>query len=225
MTIWTPKEKAGIKAVWAPEMGGTWKESNILVYTTQLKQERVIHIENVYRYMHHYLYEEGWKATNSIDTVDDNKRYEDFYSEARDQAGHKEIRWWWRMQKSPGGIFGWHSYFDYKVYIDVLTTNMKRIEIMYKGQKIKPYMGEFILWFNSVLVLDKNGWFSGPNAHPILGILEDFFPRMIYKQRVREQEVELRRFSERFVEDLKHYIGINRNVETRKWMDPEKQWW
>ena len=47
---------------------------------------------------------------------------------------------------------------------------------------------------------------------------------MIYKQRVREQEIELRRFSERFIEDVKFYIGLNRAVETRKPMEPEKQW-
>jgi hypothetical protein len=175
--------------------------------------------------LHHYLYEEGWKAYGDdgkpFDNVEDSKRYENFFGEYRDQEGHKEIRFWWRLGKSPGGIFGTHPYFDWKVYIDVLTTNMKRVEIMYKGKKIKPYMGEFILWFNSVLVMDKMKWFA---THPVLSVLEDFFPRMIYKQRVMEQEIELRRFSERFVEDLKFYIGLNRAAETRKPMEPEREW-
>ena len=125
------------------------------------------------------------------------------------------------MQKSPGGIGGSHQYFRQRVYIDCMTTNMKRVEIMYKGKKIKPYMGEFIMWFNSVLELDIHNWFEN---HWLLSILKDFFPRMIYKNRIREQEIELRRFSERFVEDIKHYIGLNRVAETRKPMESEKQW-
>jgi hypothetical protein len=216
MTIWTPKEPVGVKTQWHPETDGTWKESNILVYSTMIKQVRVIHVENVYRYMHHYLYEEGWKSLDG-----DDNRYENFYGEFRDQQDHKEIRWWWRMQKSPGGIAAKHQYFNYKVFVDALTTNMKRVEIMYKGKKIKPYMGEFILWFNTVLEMDIHNWFK---EHNILKILEDFFPRMIYKQRVREQEIELRRFSERFVEDIKFYISLNRMSETRQPISQEKQW-
>jgi hypothetical protein len=220
MTIWTPKEPAGIKSQWEIEQKGVWKESNILVYTTQIKQERVIHLENVYRYMHHYLSEEGWKATDG--TAD--FRYENFYGEFRDQDGNKEIRFWWRAAKEPTGIAGGtHAYFRHKLYIDVLTTNMKRIEIMYKGKKIKPYVGEFILWFNTILEMDRNNWFK-EGGHRILSVLEDFWPRLIYKQRVREQEIELRRFSERFIEDLKFYIGLNRISETRKPMEAEREW-
>ncbi len=226
MTIWTPKLPggAGVRSQWAPEMTGVWKESNILVYSTQIKQERLIHLENVYRYMHHYLYEEGWKSVDGMEkeheSFADNK-FENFYGEYRDQEGHKEIRFWWRLFKSPGGIYGTHPYFRQRIYIDVLTTNMKRVEIMYKGKKIKPYSGEFILWFNSVLEMDFQNWFK---KDPVLSVLEDFFPRMIYKQRVREQEIELRRISERFIEDLKFYIGLNRNAEVRKPMEPEKEW-
>jgi len=221
MTIWTPKEPVGIKSQWAPVTeDAQWKESNILVYSTQIKQERLIHLENVYRYMHHYLTEEGWKHEHG------DKWIEDFYGEYRDKEGHKEIRFWWRMQKNPAGISAPkpHSYFRQKCYIDVLTTNMKRVEIMYKGKKIKPYIGEFILWFNTVLELDVNGWFTGPNKHGVLSILDEFWPRMIYKERIREQEVELRRFSERFMEDLKFYMGLNRAAETRKPMESNKQW-
>jgi len=217
MTIWTPKEPAGIRTHWHPEERGTWKESNILVYSTQLKQVRVVHLENVYRYMHHYLSEEGWKSAEK------DARFEVFYGESRDKEGHKEIRWWWRMFRSPGGISGSHAYFRQRCDIDVLTTGMKRIEIMHKGRKIKPYIGEFIMWFHTILELDIHGWFKN---HSLLKILEEFWPRMIYKQRVREQEIELRRFSERFVEDLKMFIGLSsRTAGLRTPMEPEKQWY
>lgn len=219
MTIWTPKHKAGIRTQWAPPAtDGKWDDSNILAYSTQIKQVRLIHVENVYRYMHHWLVEEGYKSEHG-DTW-----FEDFYGEYRDQADHKEIRWWWRLNKSHGGISNPHPFFNFKVYIDVLTTNMKRVEIMYKGKKIKPYVGEFLMWYNAVLELDPKGWFQDGTSFKLGKILEDFFLRMIYKDRVRDQEVELRRESERFVEDLKFYIGLNRASDIRQPISGSKQW-
>jgi hypothetical protein len=221
MTVWTPKHAAGIQSQWAPPAANAkWDESDVLVYSTQIKQVRVVHIENVYRYMWHWLTEEGWKSPNP----DLPKAIEDFYGEYRDQQDHKEIRWWWRTQKSHGGIAGAHQFFRFKWHIDVMTTNMKRIEIVYKGKKIKPYMGEMIIWFNAILQLDINNWFTGTSDFKLGKVLEDFFLRMIYKDRMREQEIELRRVSERFVEDLKHYIGLNRASDVRKPLSEEKQW-
>ncbi|MCM2325745.1 MAG: hypothetical protein NDI94_04725 [Candidatus Woesearchaeota archaeon] len=219
MTIWTPKHPSGIRTQWAPPASdATWTESNLLVYNTQIKQVRLIHVENVYRYMYHWLVEEMWRSE-----AGDNW-FEDFYGEFRDQHAHKEIRWWWRVKRSPGGIAGDHPFFMQKWYIDVLTVNMKRVEMMYKGKKIKPYVGEFLMWFNAVLELDVNNWFGKGTTFKIGEFLEDFFLRMIYKDRVREQEVELRRESERFIEDLKFYIGLNRASELRKPIEDSKQW-
>ena len=220
MTTWTPKHPAGIQSQWAPPpQDATWGESNILVYTTQIKQVRIIHLENVYRYMHHWLSEEGWKSREG-DTW-----FEDFYGEYRDQQDHKEIRWWWRVEKSHSGIAGGaHPFFKQHMYIDALTTNMKRVEIMYKGKKIKPYVGEFLMWINAVLEIDVNGWFQKSSQFTLGKVLEDFFLRMIYKDRMREQEVELRRIGERFVEDIKFFIDLNRASDVRKPLSEHKQW-
>jgi len=218
MTIWTPRTEGGIRTQWHPEEDGTWEDSDILVYSTQIKQVRITHVENVYRYMWHYLTEEGWKHPKRK-----NKRIEDFYGEYTDHEGHKEVRWWWRAEKSPGGISHSHPFFIQKLYLDALTTGMKRTEIMYKGKKIKPYAGELLIWFNTVLVIDPKNWFTKDGPFPNK-VLTDFWDRMIYKDRIREQEVELRRFSQRFIDDLKYFIDLRRTSDTRKPMEPEKQW-
>jgi len=224
MTTWTPKHPGGVQSQWAPPAADAkWDESNLLVYNTQIKQVRLLHLENIYRYMYHWLKEESWSSVheglpNAI---------EDFYGEARDQQGHKEIRFWWRVQKSPGGYAGGeHPFFNFKWYIDVLCTNVKRVEMMYNGKKIKPHVGEFLMWFNSVLEIDKNKWFHKDSKFQLGKILEDFFLRMIYKDRMREQEVELRRASERFIEDLKYYLNLNRNTtfDKRKPLSENQQW-
>ncbi len=223
MVVWTPKHPAGVRTQWkGPPQDTTFEEGNMLVYSTEIKQERVINLENVYRYMHHWLREEGW---SSVHHSGKPGWVEEFYGESRNQEGEKEIRWWWRSQKYHTGIAGGpHKYFRFKIFVDVLCTNMKQIEMMYKGKKIKPYMGEFILWVNAVLELDINNWFVKGSSFGLGDVLSDFFLRMIYKERVREQEIELRGAASRFVDDIKYYLGLNRASELRQPLDQEKQW-
>ena len=222
MVVWTPKHPMGIQTQWkGPPSGTTFEEGNMLVYSTEIKQERVINLENVYRYMHHWLKEEGWK---SVHGNGQSTWVEDYYAESRNQHGEKEIRWWWRTEKQHAGIAGGNQYFRYKWYIDVMCLHMKQIEIMYKGKKIKPYMGEFIMWFNAILELDIHNWFVKGSSFGLGDVLSDFFIRMIYKEKVREQEDELRGASERFISDLKYYMGLQRASDMRKPLDQEGQW-
>ena len=58
MVIWIPK---GEFPHWQEHFNAGWKNSNILAYRSEIRQKRVIHFENLYRYMYHYLTEEGWK--------------------------------------------------------------------------------------------------------------------------------------------------------------------
>jgi hypothetical protein len=222
MVTWTPKHPTGISTHWkGPPQDATFEESNLLVYSTEIKQERIINLETVYRYMHHWMKEEGW---SSVHSGGNPSWYEEFYGVTKNQSGQKEIRWWWRAQKQHAGIADSHQYFRFKWFIDVLCTNMKQIEIMYKGKKIKPYMGEFNLWFNAVLELDINNWFVKGTSFALGEVLSDFFIRMIYKDKVRDQEIELSGTSERFISDLKYYLGLNRVDNVRQPLDQEKQW-
>jgi len=178
MVVWTPKHPMGIQTQWkGPPSGTTFEEGNMLVYSTEIKQERVINLENVYRYMHHWLKEEGWKSVHGNGK---STWVEDYYAESRNQHGEKEIRWWWRTEKQHAGIAGGNQYFRYKWYIDVMCLHMKQIEIMYKGKKIKPYMGEFIMWFNAILELDIHNWFVKGSSFGLGDVLSDFFIRIIF---------------------------------------------
>ena len=80
------------------------------------------------------------------------------------------------------------------------------------------------MWFNAVLELDINNWFVKGSKFGLGDVLSDFFIRMIYKERVREQEIELRGISERFISDVKYYLGLNRDSNLRQPLDQEKQW-
>ena len=95
MVIWIPK---GEFPHWQEKFKAGWKGSNILAYKTEIRQYRVVNFESLYRYMYHYVTEEGWKAP------DGSKEIEPFYGELRSQDGYKEMRTWWRAGKSWGGL-------------------------------------------------------------------------------------------------------------------------
>jgi hypothetical protein len=215
MVVWIPK---GEFPHWIEKFQGGWKNCNILAYRTELRQNRVIHFENLYRYMYHYITEEGWKA------FDDSKEIEPFYGELRNQDGYKEMRIWWRAKKSWSGCVGGHAFFNFKLYLDIFATKMKRIELVYKGKKIRPYEGDVTIWFATVLEIDPQKWSERKDfGGQIYGLLEEYWIRRIYKRNIKDQEVELRRFSARFIDDVKHFINLSRGSETRNSWFQEKQ--
>lgn len=204
MTLWIAK---GEFPHWDKKItqNNTW-EGNILVMQTFIRQTRVIHFQNLYRYMYRYLTDEGWKHP------DGTKNIERFYGESRNQEGEKQIRIWWRLKHGCGGIAGTHSYLGYKMYIDFLTEKMRRIEIVHKGKKIKPYIGDVHIWISAVLDIDINNWHTNDK---LMKILKEYWVRRIYKRNIRDHEIELRRFSVRFVDDVKYFINMHRPSELR----------
>ncbi|MBN1502474.1 hypothetical protein JW930_02940 [Candidatus Woesearchaeota archaeon] len=213
MTVWVPK---GEFPHWEEniEQQDSWR-GNVLAFKTHIRQENVIHFENLYRYMYHYVTDEGWKH------ADGSRHIEHFYGEKRDQENAKELRAWWRAEKQCGGIFGPHSFLKYKLYVDFLCYHLTRIEITYGGKKIKPYVGDVNIWITTVLEIDYNNW---QEVSSLMGLFYEYFIRRIYKRNIRDHEVELRRFAARFASDIKYFINMTRDSELRLPMHLEKQW-
>jgi hypothetical protein len=222
MTIWIPKGEFPAVQEDYRTMHGSW-EGNILAYRTEIRQQRVIHLENLYRYMYYYLNEEGWFAT------DGTKDWEVYYMEHRDQHEEREeIKIWWRLIQGPGFGPGWtaaggitssHPFFRYSLNIDFLCYHVKRIEMMHEGRKIKPYIGDVTIYIAAVLELDYHEWMKKGG---LLKILKEYFIRRIYKRNIREHELELRRLATRYSDDFKHFIGLARYTEDRKLIQPAK---
>ncbi|MBD3204037.1 hypothetical protein GF327_07085 [Candidatus Woesearchaeota archaeon] len=217
MTVWIPKGEFPSMQEDYSEMHGNW-QGNILAYRTEIRQKAVIHLENLYRYMYYYLTEEGWVAP------DGSKDYETYYFDLRKQTGERaDVRIWWRMEMGPGfgpgGMAGIHPFLKYKLNIDFLCHNVKRIEMVHQGRKVKPFIGDVTVWIVSILELDYCGWFEKSG---IMDIIKEYFVRRIYKRNIREHEVELRRITTRYAEDFKHFIGMLRPSEERKMIHPQK---
>ncbi|MBN2422985.1 hypothetical protein JXB41_07195 [Candidatus Woesearchaeota archaeon] len=217
MTLWIPKGEFPALNEDYRNFKGDWK-GNILAYRTEMRQQRVIHLQNLYRYMYYYLTEEGW-----VDVKDDSKNFEVYYLESRkEDSSRSEMRIWWRMKMGPGfgpgGMVGTHPFLRYLFNVDFLCYKVKRIEIVHQGRTIKPYMGDITIWFTAILELDYCKWFEKEGG--LMDILKEYFVRRIYKRNIREHEIELRRLANRYVDDFKHFIGLLRYKEDRKLIHP-----
>jgi len=219
VTIWIPKGEFPAIQEDYRSYHADWK-GNILSYRTEIRQQGVIHLENLYRYMYHYLAEEGWVSRD-----DGSKEWEVYYMEHRTQQEVRdEIKIWWRLVMGPGfgpgGIAGEHPFFGYYLDIDFLCYHVHRIEMMHQGRKIKPYIGDVTIYVTAILIIDINDWFSKGG---LLAILQEYFVRRIYKRNIREHEVELRRLATRYVDDWKHFMTLARYSDTeRKVQMPER---
>lgn len=215
MTVWVPK---GEFPHWEEnlELQASWKNSNILSFKTHIRQENVIHFENLYRYMYHYITDEGWKCLE-----DGSRHIEHFYGEKREQDGSRELRAWWRAKKDPGGIFPNHAFLRYVLYVDFLCYNLQRIEIIHQGKKIKPYIGDVNIFITAIVDIDYQNW---KDKDKIFGLAYEYFIRRWYKRNLRDHEIECKRFASRFSSDIKYFIEMTRESEMRLPEHLEKQW-
>src|SRR3989338_7600783 len=103
-------------------------EHNILVAKYEVENEETFHMKNLYKLIHDWLSEEGFK-----DIYGDDENPEIFYLEKMLGSGSKEHRIWWRVIKSPQSS----QYYRYFLKINFLTLNMKSIEVMHQGHKMR----------------------------------------------------------------------------------------
>jgi len=91
------------------------------------------------------------------DPEDENP--EIFYLERILGTGVKEHRIWWRCLKVPQKS----GYYRYFLKIDFMTLNMKSIEVMHQGHKMKTDRGDCVIRIWAYLQLDYNEkWRNSP---------------------------------------------------------------
>lgn len=136
------------------------KDHNILVSRLEIENEETFHMKNLYKLIHDWLFEEGFKTIYD-DPEDENP--EILYLERILGTGVKEHRIWWRCLRAPGNS----KYYRYFLKIDWTTLNMKSIEVMHQGHKMKTDRGDCIIRIWAYLQLDyMHGEGKGFQDHP-----------------------------------------------------------
>lgn len=188
---------------------------DILVARLEIENEETFHLKNLYKLIHDWLAEEGFK---DIYGSDDNP--EIFYLEKILGTGAKEHRIWWRVYRTPQKS----HYYRYFMKINFLTLNMKSIEVMHQGHKMRTDRGDLIINIESYLQLDYNRkWRGKPGApKPFIMRFDKLFRNRIYKAQIESYKIDLYKTTYRLQNVIKQYLKLKTIYEMPKPFYPEK---
>ena len=189
---------------------------NILVAQLEIENEETFHMKNLYKLMHDWLIEEGFKD------LYDGDNPEILYLERILGTGFKEHRIWWRCLRTPGKS----EYYRYFIKVDFMTLNMKAIEVMHQGHKMKTDRGDAVIKIWAYLQLDcqydpitkKGGW----RGSPFLMNFDKIFRNRVYKAQIESYRIDLYKTSYRFQNIIKQYLKLKTLYEMPRPFYPEK---
>lgn len=186
---------------------------DILVSQMEIENEDTFHMKNLYKMIHDWLLEEGF-----VDQFDDTENPEIFYLERILGTGLKEHRIWWRVLRYPGGKAS-SGYYRYFLKIDFLTLNMKSIEVMHQGHKMKTDRGDCIIKIWAWLQLDYDKKWRNSD---FLMRFDKLFRNRIYKAQIEAYKVDLYKTTYRLQNVIKQYLKLKTIYEMPKPFHPAK---
>ncbi len=190
----------------APQEGDNY---NILASYIEIENEETFHMKNLYKMIHDWLDEEGFKS------IYEDTNPEIFYLERMLGTGTKEHRIWWRCLMSPRGS----KYYRYFLKIDFMTLNMKSIEVMHQGHKMKTDRGDVIIKIWAYIQLDyKKEW----RKNSFLMKFDKWFRERIYKAQIEAYKIDLYKTTYRLQNIIKQYLKLKTVYEVPKPFHPEK---
>jgi len=190
-------------------------EKDILVAKIYVENEETFHMKNLYKLIYEWLMEEGF--TDIYGDVVGDGNPETFYMERILGTGAKEHRIRWRCLMNPKGS----TYYRYFLKIDYTTINMKSIEVMHQGYKMKTDRGDVIINLEAWLQLDyKNEWDKTPFLNR--KFIQKVFRNRIYKEQVESYKVDLYKMTYRLQNTIKQYLKLKTLYEMPKPFHPEK---
>lgn len=185
-------------------------EHSILVAKIEIENEETFHLKNLYKLIHDWLSEESF-----VDIYGEDVNPEIFYFEKILGSGAKEHRILWRCYKIPAKS----QYYRYFLKINFLTINMKSIEVMHQGHKMKTDRGDLIINIEAYLQLDYNErW----RKNPLLKNFDRLFRNRIYKAQIESYKTDLYKMTYRLQNIIKQYLKLKTLYEMPTPFHPEK---
>jgi hypothetical protein len=113
------------------------------------------------------------------------------------------------------------TYYRYFLKIDFLTINMKSIEVMHQGYKMKTDRGDITIWIESWLQLDyKDEWKDATFLKS--KFIQNLFRNRIYKEQIESHKVDLYKITYRLQNTIKQYLKLKTLYEMPRPFHPEK---
>jgi hypothetical protein len=190
-------------------------QKDIKVVGLFVENEDTFHMKNLYKLVHDWLDEEGFVDIYGERGGDGNPEL--FYLERIGGSGSKEHRIRWRMLKNPNKS----TYYRYFLKVDFTTINMKSIEVMHQGYKMKTERGDVIINIEAWLQLDYNEEWD-KNSFLKSKFIQNLFRNRIYKEQIESHKVDLYKITYRLQNTIKQYLKLKTLYEMPKPFHPEK---
>jgi hypothetical protein len=188
---------------------------DILVARMVVENEETFHLKNLYKLLYSWLDEEGFYDIYGDRVINGNP--ETFYLERISGTASREHRIRWRCTRNPNSS----TYYRYYLKIDWVTLNMKSIEVMHQGYKMKTDRGDIIITIEAWLQLDySEGWEK--NSFLRSTFIQRLFRNRIYKEQIESYKVDLYKTAYRLQNTIKQYLKLKTLYEMPKPFHPEK---
>ncbi len=143
------------------------------IYKFETEIEYTHNLKELYKRLHYYLEERGFKDQNGTDF------YEVMYWQRDLPGGLQEHQMWWRAYKYAGQGHAPHKFFTYFFKLNYQTIAVKKTEVMHKGKKWKLHESNTILRCTAFLIENYDSdWESG-----LLKSFKNKYQQWIYKDK------------------------------------------
>jgi hypothetical protein len=186
-----------------------------LIARISIENEDTFHLKNLYKLIRDWFDEEGFVDIYGSRGSEGNP--ETFYLERINASGGREHRIRWRMLKTPNNS----GYYRFFMKVDFITINIKAIEVMHQGYKMKTDRGAIIIMIEAWLQIDYNDEWKN---HPILKhkFFENLFRNRIYKEQIESHKVDLYKLTYKLQNVIKQYLKLKTLYEMPRPFTPEK---
>lgn len=174
----------------------------------------VFNMKNLYKFLHDWLEEEGFKADGAPSGGD---MWESFYWERRTAQGFTDYNIWWRMKKSPD--YQSSAWIDYKLNLDFLGIAIGKTDVMHEGKKISAYNGELNMSIIPKVVVDENKLW---NKDSLVGKFSKVFLNRTYKKEIKFHKDYMNDVAFRLQEAIKNFLGLSTFGDYGESFHPEK---
>ena len=179
----------------------------------EIENEDVFHLKNLYKRIYEWLDDEGFV---SVDVGDD--KIERFYLDRTLLNGNKEHHIWWRTVMEPRD----NKYYRYFLKVNYQTLNVKKMEIMHKGQKFGTNTGDVIIRVESWLQMDYPNETESWDKNSFLKIFKTWFNKRVYKEKIDTYKTDLYRTTYRLHTAIKQYLQLKMTDDWGRPFHPEK---
>jgi len=159
-----------------------------------------IKYEDVFNFKELYKIIRDWLIANEYADSKKDEKMEKFYLEKISANGAKEIWVWWRTSRVPHGS----KYFKYVINVDFHVLNMRDVEIMHKGSKIKANKGEVEVMINCYL--DTETEFELEKS--LFRAIANLFRKRLYREQVEQHKKDLQSDLNLLQHEIKQFLEL-----------------